>query len=81
MAKVKYNFDKRDLSILKEYEPHFRNASNGYVRGIYSVDIAKLEPLYRKMGYNISNKNCGSCLIGMLKKLGEAYGEIKERSC
>lgn len=76
MAKVKYNLDKRDISTLKEYQQHLKNAQAGYMRGIYSIDIAKLEPIYRKVGGKLHSKSCGSCILGMLKKLGDIYGEI-----
>lgn len=78
----KYKLDKADINVLSDYEQHFRNAKNGYMRGVYSSDISRLDPIYRKLGFKLSSPNCGSCVIGMLTKLGEIYNDIngKEKS-
>lgn len=69
---------KDDFKTLEKYENDFRNAVNGYIRGIYQSDVLLLMPIYKKMGYDLSNPNCSDCVLGMFKRLANEYYKIKE---
>lgn len=64
---------KSEIKILKEYEVHFNRAKNGYLRAFYSSDINKLEPIYNKLGQRLENRNCATCVLGMLTYLANIY--------
>jgi hypothetical protein len=64
---------KQDTNTLKEYEIHLRRAKDGYVRGIYTSDLNRLEPIYNKLGQQLENRHCASCVLGMLTFLANEY--------
>lgn len=64
---------KSDVNTLKEYEVHLKRAKDGYVRGIYTTDLNKLEPIYNKLGQRLENRSCSTCVLGMLNYLAEIY--------
>ena len=70
---IDYKLNKGDRSILKEYETHLQRAKDGYVRGLYSVDIDKIEPIYSKFGLHLENKHCSTCVLNMLIFLANKY--------
>lgn len=69
---------KSEINTLKEYEIHFNRATDGYVRGIYTTDLNKLEPIYNKLGQQLENRNCSSCVLGMLTYLADVYTNLKK---
>lgn len=69
---------KSEINTLKEYEIHFNRAKDGYVRGIYTSDLNKLEPIYNKLGQQLENRNCSSCVLGMLTYLADVYTNLKK---
>lgn len=79
MAKNKYGLDKADINLLTKYTQHFNRATKGYMSGLYSADIIQLSIVYSKAGFHLHNRNCSSCLLSMLKKLGEIYNEINPK--
>ena len=64
---------KSDIKTLKEYETHLRRAKDGYVRGIYTTDLNVLEPIYNRLGQRLENRNCSTCVLGMLTYLADEY--------
>lgn len=66
---------KQDISTLKDYEIHLRRAKDGYVRGIYTTDLNRLEPIYNKLGQQLENRGCATCVLGMLLFLADEYLE------
>jgi hypothetical protein len=68
-----YQLNKSDINTLKRYEIHLKRAKDGYVRGLYSVDLDVLEPIYAKFGMHLENRHCSTCVLGMLKFLENKY--------
>ena len=68
---------KSEIATLREYEIHLRRAKDGYVRGIYTPDLNKLEPIYNKLGQHLENRNCSACVLGMLTYLANIYDNSK----
>lgn len=64
---------KTELNTLKEYETHLKRAIDGYVRGIYTSDLNRLEPIYNKLGQQLENRQCSTCVLGMLTFLANEY--------
>lgn len=64
---------KTEINTLKEYEPHFKRALDGYVRGIYTTDLNRLEPIYNKLGLQLENRNCSTCVLGMMQYLAKIH--------
>lgn len=69
---------KNDFEILERYTSDFRNASNGFIRGIYHSDVILLLPIYKSIGYELSNPSCSDCVLTMFKRLGTYYEKNKE---
>lgn len=69
---------KTDNSTLKEYEVHLRRAKDGYVRGIYTTDLNRLEPIYNKLGQRLENRSCSTCVLGMLQYLADVYYSLNK---
>lgn len=67
-----------ELNILSKYELNFKQAANGYIRGIYTKDLEVLIPIANKYKITLSNKSCGSCVLGFMKSLGKVYDKLKE---
>lgn len=67
--------NKHDIKILKDYEIHLQRAKDGYVRGIYTTDLNKLEPIYNKLGHQLENRNCATCVLSMLTCLANEYNK------
>lgn len=72
------NLTKSDLEILGKYETDFRNAKNGFIRGIYHSDVVLLSPIYKSIGYELSNPSCSDCILTMFKRLGTYYENNKD---
>ena len=70
---IDYKLTKKDRTVLEQYEVHLKRAKDGYVRGIYSTDLDVLSPLYAKFGLHLENKNCSTCVLGMLQFLANKY--------
>lgn len=66
---------KSDIKTLKEYTLHLQRAKDGYVKGLYSSDLAKLEPIYNKYGHQLENRHCSTCVLGMMIFLANKYDE------
>lgn len=64
---------KSETNTLKEYETHLKRAKDGYVRGIYTTDLNRLEPIYIKLGQRLENRSCSTCVLGMLNYLADVY--------
>lgn len=69
---------KNDFEILDKYAVNFRNARNGFIRGVYHSDIVLLSPIYKSIGYELSNPSCSDCVLTMFKRLGTYYENNKE---
>ena len=70
---------KKEMKTLEPYETHFKNAIAGFMRGVYQIDINTMQPIYEEHGFKLQNSNCGSCVLIMLKDLGEIYFENKSK--
>ena len=70
---MKESLTKGEISILKDYEVHLNRALDGYVRGIYTTDLNKIEPIYNRLGYRLENRSCANCVLGMLNHLAKIY--------
>lgn len=68
-----YKLSKKDKALLSSYEIHLIRARDGYVRGLYSIDLDKLEPLYAAFGLHLENRNCAQCVLGMMQFLANKY--------
>lgn len=66
---------KQDKTVLKDYEQHLKRAADGYVRGIYTTDLNRLEPIYNRLGERLENRSCATCVLGMLQYLAKMYFE------
>lgn len=64
---------KAEMKVLKEYEIHLKRANDGYVRGIYNSDLNRLEPIYNRLGQQLENRHCSTCVLGMIKYLANIY--------
>lgn len=63
---------------LKPYETHLKTAYNsGYIRCLAANEVKKLESIYSQLGYKLSNRNCGDCVLTMCKILGGLYFAYK----
>ena len=67
-----------EFTILSRYEKNFNQARSDYLRGIYSRDIETVKPIYERIGYKLSNPNCGGCVLNMFKQLSKEYEIYKE---
>ena len=67
-----------EFIILSQYEKNFNQARSDYLRGIYSRDIETVKPIYERIGYKLSNPNCGGCVLNMFKQLSKEYEIYKE---
>lgn len=70
---IDYKLNKKDKSVLEQYEVHLKRAVDGYVRGIYTTDLDVLTPIYAKFGLQLENKHCSTCVLGMMKFLATQY--------
>lgn len=64
---------KADIKTLSQYEVHLKRAKDGYVKGIYTSDLNVLEPIYNKLGHQLENRNCATCVLGMMTILANTY--------
>ena len=67
-----------EFTILSQYEKNFNQARSDYLRGIYSRDVETVRPIYERIGYKLSNPNCGGCILNMFKQLSKEYEIYKE---
>ena len=67
-----------EFTILSQYEKNFNQARSDYLRGIYSRDIEIVKPIYERIGYKLTNPNCGGCVLNMFKQLSKEYEIYKE---
>ena len=67
-----------EFTILSQYEKNFNQARSDYLRGIYSRDIETVRPIYERIGYKLTNPNCGGCVLNMFKQLSKEYEIYKE---
>lgn len=67
-----------EFTVLSQYEKNFNQARSDYLRGIYSRDIETVKPIYERIGYKLSNPNCGGCVLNMFKQLSKEYEIYKE---
>ena len=67
-----------EFTVLSQYEKNFDQARSDYLRGIYSRDIETVRPIYERIGYKLSNPNCGGCVLNMFKQLSKEYEIYKE---
>ena len=70
---MKESLTKKETDILKDYEVHLNRALDGYIRGIYTTDLNKIEPIYNRLGYRLENRSCANCVLGMLNHLAKIY--------
>lgn len=64
---------KTDKKTLSAYEIHLQRALNGYVKGLYTADLNRLEPIYNNLGYELENRHCATCVLGMMTVLANKY--------
>ena len=70
---------KEQFETLKPYEQHFETAKGDYVRGLYTKDVMVMETVYNQLGYRLESRSCPSCVLGMVKVLGDYYYSYKNR--
>lgn len=75
----KQKLTKSDLVILSKYEKVFEMAENNYLNGVYNADVNAVEPIYNKLGYHLTAKACGGCILNMFRTLGKIYKIENER--
>lgn len=71
MPKLKLKKDQFEK--IKKYSNHFETAKGDYVRGLYARDVDVMKEVYNELGYRLENSSCSSCVMGMVKLLGEQY--------
>lgn len=64
---------ENDYNILKQYETQLKTSQVGYIRGLYSKDIEILKDVCDRYGIKLTNKNCSSCVLGVMKQLSNLY--------
>lgn len=64
---------KGDIKTLSQYEIHLKRAKDGYVKSIYTSDLNILEPIYNRLGHHLENRNCATCVLGMMTLLANEY--------
>ena len=64
---------KNEFKTLSRYIIHLKRAKDGYVKGIYTSDLNMLEPIYNKLGHQLENRNCATCVLGMMTVLANIY--------
>lgn len=64
---------KTDKKTLSAYEIHLKRALDGYVKGIYTSDLNVLEPIYNRLGQQLENRHCATCVLGMMTFLANKY--------
>lgn len=77
MEKIKLK--KEQFEMLKPFEKHFETAKGDYVRGLYANDVVVLERVYNSLGYHLESAHCPSCVLTMVKVLGDQYYLYKNR--
>lgn len=73
MQNINNKLTKTQFKVLKKYDRFMKTARNGYVHGVYSNDVDELAPIYRKLGYQLTNPNCANCVLAMLINLSKHY--------
>lgn len=68
---------KTEIKTLSRYEVHLKRAMDGYVKGIYTSDLNVLEPIYNKLGHQLENRHCATCVLGMMTLLANEYFNTK----
>lgn len=77
MEKIKLK--KEQFEMLRPFENHFETAKGDYVRGLYAGDVAVMERVYSALGYHLESAHCPSCVMTMVKVLGNHYYLYKNR--
>lgn len=75
---MNYSLTKTDRKTLQQYEVHLKRALDGYVRGIYDHDLNILTPIYSKFGYQLDNRNCSTCVLGMIRFLANKFYDYEQ---
>lgn len=75
----KLTLKKEQFETLKPYEKHFETAKGDYVRGLYTNDVAVMQVIYNQLGYRLESASCPSCVLTMVKVLGDQYYLYKNR--
>lgn len=70
---------KEQFELLRPYEQHFETAKGDYVRGLYSRDVDVMRGVYAQLGYHLESTSCPTCVLTMVKVLGENYYLYKNR--
>lgn len=70
---------KEQFEFLRPFERHFETAKGNYVRGLYTKDVEALRVIYNELGYRLESASCPSCVLTMVKVLGEQYYSYKNR--
>ena len=70
---------KEQFETLRPYEKHFETAKGDYVRGLYTNDVAVMQVIYNQLGYRLESASCPSCVLTMVKVLGDQYYLYKNR--
>lgn len=68
---------KAQYTALEPFQNHFATAKGNYLRGLYSRDVIVLKGIYEALGYRLENESCGSCVLTMVKILGEIFSKNK----
>ena len=75
----KLTLKKEQFETLRPYEKHFETAKGDYVRGLYTNDVAVMQVIYNQLGYRLESASCPSCVLTMVKVLGDQYYLYKNR--
>ena len=62
-----------DYNILKQYETQLKTSQVGYIRGLYSKDVKIIKEVCSHYDIKLTNPNCSSCLLGVMKQLSNLY--------
>lgn len=70
---------KEQYKVLIPYEDRFNQAKCDYVRGLYRDDVTIIEKVYNDLGYHLESSTCPSCILTMMKIVGEFFDKYKNR--
>ena len=65
---------KETYKKLKQFEAHLATAYNKhYIRSLTASEVEALAAIYSSLGYKLTNKNCGECVLQICTNLGKLY--------
>lgn len=65
---------------LKKYDSYLTTAVKAnYIRSLTTKEVDELVEIGSELKITLTNRSCGTCILGFMKKLGVPYLEQKEK--